>query len=303
MKLLKVFLSVFVIICSAVVIAQTLVDSETESNVVKPELKVQGCGYSRPIRVAGMIGNPPFGWVVRHDERDSKELESFGLGRVILDKMAEQLKISYVSTGFLSYDKAIQALKNGEIDLLLSAYYRPQDLGQGTTFLSVSYFRNVFTAYFKKGKEFPVESFDDLANWKGVVRREENIYPLIYKKLPRGAEIVQVSSAKRAFEMLMNDEADYLFTSPYAAEAELRRYKLNDDIVSAQRVLFDPTLFFAFTTNSDCWKLKDKFSEILRSDEFSPAKIEEMTRNLIDEWGEKFRNEPGMIEEESTDKN
>lgn len=300
MKLLKLALPIFMLVCSAVVIAQTLIEEEQGGK--KTELQLQGCGYSRPIRVAGMIGNPPFGWVVRHDESGSRDLESFGLGRQILDKLAEKLKISYVSTGFLSYNKAINALKKGDIDLLLTAYYRPQDLGAGTTILIPGYFRNVFTVYFKKGKEFPVKSFDDLEGAKGVVRREENIYPLIYQKLPKGADITQVSTAKRAFEMLMNNEVDYLFTSSYSAEAELRRYKLNDEIVSGSTVLFDPTLFFVFTTNSDCWKLKEKFSKALRDEDLSPARIEEMARNLIDEWGEKFRDDPGLLEKESNDK-
>lgn len=300
MKLLKLALPIFMIVCSAVVIAQTVIEEVQEEK--KIELQLQGCGYSRPIRVAGMIGNPPFGWVVRHDERDSGDLESFGLGRQILDKLAEKLKISYVSMGFLSYNKAISALKKGDIDLLLTAYYRPQDLGAGTTIVTPGYFKNIFTVYFKKGKEFPVKSFDDLEGWKGVIRREENIYPLIYQKLPKGVNITQVSTAKRAFEMLMNDEVDYLFTSSYSAEAELRRYKLNDEIVSGSTALFDPTLFFVFTTNSDCWKLKEKFSKALRDEDLSPARIEEMTRNLIDEWGEKFRDDPGLLDEELNDK-
>ena len=215
----------------------------------------------------------------------------------MLDKLKDKLGISYVSTGFLSYTKAITALKRGDIDLLLAAYYRPQDLGIGTTILTPGYFKNVFTVYFKKGKEIPVTSFSDLTGWKGIIRKEENIYPLIYQKLPAGIDLLQVSGAKRAFEMLLNDQADYLITSPYAAEAELRRYKLNEQIVSASQVLLDSTLFFVFTTNSDCWKLKEQFSETLKEEDFSLPKIQEMTQQLIDEWGEKFRDQPGLIEE------
>ena len=114
MKLLKVFLCAFAIAFSVWAVAETYVDPDNPDE--KPtELQLQGCGYSRPIRVAGMIGNPPFGWVIRHDERGSGDLESFGLGRLILDKIAQKFNLSYVSTGYLSYDKAIRALKNGGI--------------------------------------------------------------------------------------------------------------------------------------------------------------------------------------------
>ena len=298
MKLLKTFLFALSLSISSIVSAQSVVDvQEPEKPVNIGNIDSQGCGYTRPLIVAGMIGNPPFGWVERHDERTTKDLESYGLGRLVLDKIREKLGISYTSTGFLSYNRAIAALKRGDIDLLLAAYYRPQDLGTGTTILTPGYFKNVFTVYFKKGKEISITSLTDLDGWKGIVRREENIYPLIHQKLPRGVNLTQISTAKRAFEMLMSGEADYLIGSPYAIEAELRRYKLNDDIIPASQVLLDSNLFFVFTTNSDCWKLKEKFSEALQEEDFSAPKIEEMTRKLIDEWGEKFRDEPGLIEE------
>ena len=298
MKLFNIFLGGAVAIISAFALAQSVVEEPDSDGTFVPSLKTQGCGYSRPLIVAGMIGNPPFGWVERHDERATKDLESYGLGRLVLDKLQEKLGISYISTGFLSYNKAISALKRGDIDLLLAAYYRPQDLGVGTTILTPGYFKNVFTVYFKKGSEIPVTSLTDLEGWNGVIRREENIYPLIHQKLPKGIKLTQISTAKKAFEMLMNDKADYLIGSPYAIEAELRRYKLNDEIIPASIALDGSNLFFVFTTNSDCWKLKEKFSEALQSDDFSEPKIEEMARQLIDEWGEKFRDAPGLIEEE-----
>ncbi|MGN0919887.1 MAG: substrate-binding periplasmic protein [Alphaproteobacteria bacterium] len=304
MNLFKTFLSAFILTVSGVVLAQSVVEvQEPEKSPHIGQIDSQGCGYTRPLIVAGMIGNPPFGWVERHDERSSKDLESYGLGRLVLDKLRDKLGISYKSTGFLSYNRAIAALKRGDIDLLLAAYYRPQDLGTGTTILTPGYFRNVFTVYFKKGKEIPITSLTDLDGWKGIVRREENIYPLMHQKLPRGVDLTQVSSAKRAFEMLMNGEADYLIGSPYAVEAELRRYKLNEDIVSSFQVLLDSNLFFVFTTNSDCWKLKEKFAAALQEEDFSAPKIEEMAHQLIDEWGEKFRDEPGLIEETTEEKN
>ena len=298
MKLFNIFLGGAVAIISAFALAQSVVEEPDSDGTFVPSLKTQGCGYSRPLIVAGMIGNPPFGWVERPDERATKDLESYGLGRLVLDKLQEKLGISYISTGFLSYNKAISALKRGDIDLLLAAYYRPQDLGVGTTILTPGYFKNVFTVYFKKGSEIPVTSLTDLEGWNGVIRREENIYPLIHQKLPKGIKLTQISTAKKAFEMLMNDKADYLIGSPYAIEAELRRYKLNDEIIPASIALDGSNLFFVFTTNSDCWKLKEKFSEALQSDDFSEPKIEEMARQLIDEWGEKFRDAPGLIEEE-----
>ncbi len=301
MKGLKFILVMLLVVLSFSANAQTLVEEE-EKNIFVPDFNKQGCGYTRPVRVAGMIGNPPFGWVERHDERVEKDLESYGLGRLLLDKLASKLGFRYESTGFLSYSKAINALKKGEIDLFLAAYYRPQDLGAGTSIVYPGYFKNVFTVYFKKGREIPVSSLSDLEGLKGLVRREEQIYPLIYQRLPRGVNLKQVSTAKRAFEMLMNKEADYLIGSPYSEEAELRRYKLHEEIIHGPQVLLDSNLFFVFTTNSDCRELSEKFSQELQNDEFSSPKMELLVKDLIDDWGERFRESPSLLEEEQNRK-
>ena len=77
MKFLNIFLCGILMISTAL---QAKIIEETQTPEIK-EVSPTGCGYSRPIVIAGMVGNPPFGWVERHDERSSKDLESYGLGR------------------------------------------------------------------------------------------------------------------------------------------------------------------------------------------------------------------------------
>ena len=71
MKGSKFILTALLVAFSFSVNAQTLVEEE-EKNIFIPDFNKQGCGYTRPVRVAGMIGNPPFDWVERHDERVEK---------------------------------------------------------------------------------------------------------------------------------------------------------------------------------------------------------------------------------------
>lgn len=264
-----------------------------------PLPKIIQCGYSRPLRVAGMVSTPPFGWVKRHDELLTKDLESFGLGRLVLDKISSKLKISYKSTGFSSYSEAIKALKKGEIDLLLTAYYRPQDLGAGTTIVYPGYFKNVFTVYFKKGKEISVNSLDDLKGIKGIVRTAEHIYPLFQHRLPEDANIVQISTTKKALEMLMNEEVDYLIGSSYSVDMELRHYNLENDIISAPKILLDGNLFFVFSMSSDCGRLGEKFSEILQAEDFSEENMKIMLQQSINDYKETIHNGAQLIEEEN----
>lgn len=258
---------------------------------IKPiEINLNAC--NRPLRVASMIGNAPFGWV-EGDAETQQNLKSYGLGMVVFDKIAKENGWKYTTTGYTSQEDAIQALARGNIDLLAGLYYR--SYGAQIELITPAFFTNVFVAYFKKGKELEVESYNDLVGLKGVVRKEEMIYPMIKKRLPRGVELTEVLSAPKAFEMLMNDEVDYILGSPYAIEGELRRYKMQNDIVTAGEALGSGTLFFAFSKNSPCLQLKGDISQSIRSNGFSQKTLDGEIRQLIDDWGDRFRSDEVLI--------
>ncbi len=269
--------------------------SDPDCSNGKTSIKIEkNCGRSgRPLRVAGMIGNAPFGWV-EADRGTRTNMQSFGLGRVVWDKIAKDLDIRYTSTGFVSHDEAIQALRKGNIDLFLGVYHggiKEKDI----EIILPAYFTNYFTVYFKKGKELPVESYYDLIGLKGVVRKEEMIYPLIYQRLPKGVDLKEVLSAPKVLEMLMNDEVDYVMASPYSMEGELRRYKMQNDIISDGVILDTATIFFAISKNSFCYSLKDEISDILRQKGFSQKTLDSDIKKLIDDWGERFRSDEVLM--------
>lgn len=244
------------------------------------------------MRVASMVGNAPFGWVER-DAQSKQNMQSFGLGRVVFDKIAKELGVPYTTTGYVTQEEAVQALAHGEIDLLLGVYYR--SYGAQIEIINPAYFTNVFTVYFKKGKEFPVESYNDLVGLKGVVRKEEMIYPMIKQKLPEDMELTEIVSASKAFTMLMNDEVDYILASPYGLEGELRRYKMQDDIVTTGDVLGAGTLFFAISKNSPCFSLRSEISQSIRQNGFSQQTLDADIHKLIDDWGDRFRSDEVLI--------
>jgi ABC-type amino acid transport substrate-binding protein len=244
------------------------------------------------MRVASMVGNAPFGWVER-DAQSKQNMQSFGLGRVVFDKISKELGIPYSTTGYVTQEEAVQALARGEIDLLLGVYYR--SYGAQIEIINPAYFTNVFTVYFKKGREFSVDSYNDLVGLKGVVRKEEMIYPMIKQKLPREIDLTEIVSASKAFTMLMNDEVDYILASPYGLEGELRRYKMQDDIVTTGDVLGAGTLFFAISKNSPCFSLRSEISQSIRQNAFSQQTLDADIRKLIDDWGDRFRSDEVLI--------
>ena len=245
------------------------------------------CGFLRPMRVSSFISNPPFGWT---EDLGRNQLVSRGFGVQIFDALAKELKLRYEAVGYRSYQTAVNALKRGDLDLLIGVY-TPNTLGKGTTTIYPSMFTNVFTVYYPKQKAFSVSSYAKLAGKKGIIRREENIYPLFSSQITDEMDVSLVNTAKKAFEMLMRGEADYLIGSPYAVEAELRRYKLHEDIVAADHVILDAGMYFVLTTNTDCYKLKNLLSKKLAEYVADKSAVEKKLRQDIDSWGNRFRQD------------
>lgn len=258
------------------------------------------CGYEQAIRVAGFVTNPPFGWVDVFPSPVGSEQDLYlndGYAYHLFEKMTKDMGLKIKNMGFLSYHDALRALKKGDVDVLTGAYYDSRTLGVGTKILYPSYFSNPFTVFFKKGNEKRINSFADFAGLKGAVRQEELIYSLIWRNLPKGTDLKQVTGARKAFTMLMNGEIDFLLSSAYAGEAEIRRFKLMDDVTMSQVVLTAPELFYLFSTNSNCVKLMPKYEEQLKKEKENPNTIQKGIIDYIDTWGGRFADMPPLTEE------
>ncbi len=267
-----------------------------QTTLIKPE-----CGYKRPLRVAsGMLGNPPFAWE-EYANYMHTGYKSYGLGMHIIDDLSKKLGFTYITTGYPTYEAAIKALRLGEVDVLFGVYYSTK-LGPGIQQITPGYFKNVFMTYVKKGSEAETylkdaKNFNDLIGWKGVIREEEEIYPYIKDRI-KNLKITEETSAPTVLKMLLDGKADYLITSPYAIEAELRRQKLQNDIIPVGEVLDQSNFFFTFSTNTNCGKLAADFSKTLKENGLSAAQKDTIIRQLIDDWGNRFREEEGLKEKQ-----
>jgi len=254
------------------------------------------CGTRTPIRIGGFVTNPPFGWVNVTISKDRRVYKNDGFGYNLFEKIAKKLNLKIRNVGFPSFQDALLALRKGEIDVLAGSYYDHRVLGVGTKLLFPGYFKNPITVVFVKGKERPIHSYDDLKGLKGVIRQEEMLYSLIYQRT-KGLQIEQVSGARKAYTKLLNGEVDYLITSFYAAEAETRRFKLLDDLVFNEYAQVQPELFFVFSSNSPCTHLMPQFKQALEEEQKDEKAYFQYFMTYLDAWGERFRDEPSLIQE------
>lgn len=262
------------------------------------------CGTENRMRIAGFVTNPPFGWVNITPATSFKpeQYNNAGFAYDLFTNIAKSLKLKTENVGYTSYQEAMKDLRKGKIDVIVGAYYDKRVLGIGTNLLFPSYFSNPIIPLFVKGKERPINSFEDLKGLKGVVRQEELIYSLIYQQLPKDASIKQVAGARKAFSALVTGEADYLLTSLYSGEAEVRRFKLVDEIYFSPKALVVPELFIVFSSHSDCRKLKPLFSAELKKQKEDKKAYFNTFVGYIDEWGRRFKEDSSLIEEIKTER-
>lgn len=280
-------------------------EQETQTSKTRKKKAPFACGYEQAIRVAGFVTNPPFGWVDVFPSPVGSEQDLYlndGYAYKLFEKMTKDMGLKIKNVGFLSYHDALRALKKGDVDVLTGAYYDSRTLGVGTKILYPSYFANPFTVFFKKGNEKQINSFADFAGLKGAVRQEELIYSLIWRNLPKGTDLKQVTGARQAFTMLMNGEIDFLLSSAYAGEAEIRRFKLMDDVTMSQVVLSAPELFYLFSTNSECVKLMPQYEKQLKKEKADATTVQKGVIDYIDTWGRRFADMPPLTEELETQK-
>ena len=289
-----VFISLLFISISAIAQNSQYLEEEKVKPTRVQENNANLCGgENKPLRVAGFVTNPPLGWVDLVSAYNIPRNNGFSLK--LLEQIAQDEDIKIQNTGYLSYQEAVAAVKAGKADMLLGIYYDPQLL-DGLELIFPSYLSNPFVVLFKKGSERTIKDFSDLAGLKGVVRQEELVYPLIFSSLPPDVQMTQVSGARNAFTGLMDGTYDYLLTSLYAAEAEIRRFKLLDDVVIAQTTLTQPEVFFAFGKNSSCLNLKEKISEKIRTLKLDKIATQKMIIAEIDAWGQRFAKDPSLLE-------
>ena len=301
MKLFKIFLLMGALCCFSVTSyaekKKGYIEGEEVKKVQIKEKQKISCGYSSPIRVAGFVTNPPFGWVTQEPSRQDEDRLIYvnnGFAYDLFVKMAKNLNFDVQNVGYKSYQDALKDLQRGKIDVVTGVYFNKHNLGVGVNLLYPSFMDNPVVPIFVKGKEKEIKSFDDFEGLKGVVRQEEMIYPIIYRQLPKSVQMKQVSGSKKAFQMLMKGEVDYMLSSLYSAEAEARRFKLIDKLHFSTYALVNPNIFFAFSSVTECQKLKGKFSEELRRLQSDKEGYRKNFIHYIDQWGIDFKDEPAL---------
>lgn len=261
---------------------------------------VKSCGgveasIDTPMRIAGFTDYAPFLWI-KYDPNAKKHHEYSYHGFVARPFMAamKDMGIIYVrSLEYKDYDDALLAAKNGKLDILMTTYFQGKEEAVAD-YVYPSYFGNHMVVVSRANKKIVVNDLSELRGMYGVLRDEEGVEPLIRGLLPSDTKVKVVSGAKEAFRSLMSGEVDFMITSPYAAMAEARRFKIWKDVYIGEKSMRLVQLFTSFSKRSRCRVFKRTFAQEFMKYFKDPAEREKMMQAAINEWVEMHKDEPPL---------
>ena len=247
------------------------------------------CGSKvRPFVVAVWPTVPPFGWIeVVKRSLEIDVYEPYGLFYDLLKMVAEHNNKAVALYKTLSFKRAVQAVENGKADIILGYYYNENPYVNFQP-LYPAIMQNPIVIITLKDAMPEEKALDALTDKLGVMRSDEQLYDIMRSMLPHNMRIKQVPSAKEAFQLLLARKVDFMITSRYAAEAEIRRFKLLGLLDISPAIKY-PVVFFAVAKNGRCRKeIEEFFKEYMTPILSNHDEMGNMLRAQLDAWEDRF---------------
>lgn len=277
--------------------AQTLFSSAAFAQSQKEILNI--CGTKdMPVVTAGYTNYPPFSWKVMTFKGDEEYLNRYEYRGFVYDTVKDSLKeadIVFQDYFQDDYEKLKREIKHGKADVFFTAYYEDEKKSN-VDYIFPAYFGNPFVVVSLQEKPLDVSSFDALSGLRGVVRNEEGIRQLIQPALPTDTKVDWVEGPREAFKRLLTGQADFMISSPYAAVAEARRFKVYDRLHISQTPLRSIKLFAAWSKMSQCRHLRPKFVENFNRLMKDPVEKQKRLNAAIEEWIAQNEGEEPLFE-------
>lgn len=286
----------FFVVLSAVAIFSFDIQAASEkTKVLYPENNCGTADSSDRFSVVGFKNYPPFSWV-ELDLSDTAKT-SYNYKGFIFDSVRTSLndmKIQKINNLVMDSVQQIQkAVLHGKTDMFFMSYY-VDEAKSGADYIYPAYFGNPFVVVSRASKKIEVDDISGLKGLKGVIRREEEIEALISGLLPTDTKMEVVDGAETAFRKLLSGDVDFMITSPYAADAEVRRFKIKNKVHFGKKVLRHIKYFIAFSKLSVCRKYKDAFAQQFAEQIKDKSALEKKLQDSIRMWADKFADDPPL---------
>lgn len=207
---------------------------------------------SQEIQITGFLDYPPFG-AVEHPNEDIRG-KFTTLWQPMIDQFKKENNLSIkVITQKMSYPELVQAVRRGEIDMLLGAYHETA-LYKGLEFVFPAVIDNPVTIFMLPNRVNEVKEIDDLKKLNGV-RSNKEIYSDFVEGKLKEFKLTTLNSNYELFEQLFTKKADYILIGRYYGLIEAYKLGLREQISEAKLPLWNMPLFVGISKVSRHRKL------------------------------------------------
>lgn len=175
----------------------------------------------------------------------------------VFDELGIKINSRYVGDWDLVQDKA----RTGDIDVIVAAY----KTAERETYMDYSapYTIDPVSIFVKKGEAFTFETWSDLINKQGVVTKGDSYGQDFDNFIKDSLSVTIVDTPNEAFDMLMNNQADYVVYALYSGEALIQNESLEDQIEILPSYVASENFYMTISKKSNLVQYLPQINELL----------------------------------------
>jgi polar amino acid transport system substrate-binding protein len=159
---------------------------------------------------------------------------------------------SVTSRDFGSWGNAQEAAKSGEADVIFGIY-KNEERGTYLNYIDPPFMIDPVAVAVRKGEAFAFSKWDDLRSRKGVTNAGESYGNQFDAFMAKDLTVARAQGVAKAFEALLNKQADYLIIGLYPAKNEAKLRGVASRLEFLPKDLLSSNMYIAFSKKSKCY--------------------------------------------------
>jgi polar amino acid transport system substrate-binding protein len=194
---------------------------------------------------------------IMYQEGDSVVGAGVEITTKVFDELGIKINSRYVGGWDLVQDKA----RTGDIDVIVAAY----KTAERETYMdySVPYTIDPVSIFVKKGETFTFETWSDLVAKQGVVTKGDSYGQDFDNFIKDSLGVTIVDTPKEAFDMLINNQADYVVYALYSGEALIENENLEEQIEILPSYVTSENFYMTISKKSKLVQYLPQINELL----------------------------------------
>lgn len=227
-----------------------------------------------------MVGHPdypPFSWAV------GKRL--LGMGPSLVERLAADAGVELELRATDSWPAALQMVMRGHADGVYGLY-RNSERMQWLTYLVTPIADDQVGVIVARGKAFPYKDRNSLIGRRGVTSNGESFEDSLDTFITARLDVARVPGQAAALRSVISGKSEYAIEPLATAMAEARALKIEDKIEVLGKPLLSTKMYIAFSRQSPCRELADRFNRELRAFA-SNGTLSRLTKEANDLWDQR----------------